>query len=76
MTIFRSEEPIVGIVALATIPFVVSILRRGLRDSRLPVGKRQILRSERPGAFAILFILYVSAALLMLYIGLDLLVGL
>jgi hypothetical protein len=75
MTIFRSEEAIVGIVALGTIPFVISILRRGFRDGGLPIGKGRVNRGERPGAFAVLACFYVAAALMMLYVGVDLLIG-
>lgn len=75
MTIFRSEDAIVGVVALATIPFVISILRRSFGSGSLPIGKSRIDRTERPGAFTVLAGLYVAAAIMMLYIGFDLLVG-
>lgn len=75
MAEFRADEALVGLIALATIPWIVWILRRGLRERQLPVGKGRVGRDERPGAFHILFALYVVAALAMAYIGLDLLVG-
>ena len=75
MAEFRADEALVGLIALATIPWIVWILRRGLRDRQLPVGKAPVGRAERPAAFRIHVELYVVAALAMAYIGLDLLVG-
>jgi hypothetical protein len=75
MASFRADEALVGLIALATIPWIIWILRRGVRDSQLPVGKGKVRRDERPGAFRILFALYVVAAVGMAYIGLDLLFG-
>ena len=51
-------------------------LRRGWREAWLPVGRSRLVREERPGAFRTLFAIYVAAALLMAFIGLDLLAGL
>ncbi len=75
MSTFRSDESLVGIVALATVPWVVWILVRGVRDGRLAIGKGHVTRDERPGAFRTLFALYAGAALLMTWVGFDLLVG-
>ena len=72
---FRADEALVGVIALATVFWIAWILRRGLRDSSLPIGKGRIARSDRPGAFSTLFALYVAAMLLMGFIGLDLLFG-
>lgn len=70
------DEFLVGAIALASVGWIVWILVRGMRDGRLPIGKAQILGGERPGAFRLLFGLYIAAALLMAWIGIDLLVGL
>jgi uncharacterized iron-regulated membrane protein len=75
MTTFRSEEPLVGIVALAAVGWIVWIVRRGMRDRRLPIGKSHVDRVERPAAFRVLFAFYIAAGLLMAFVGLDLLVG-
>ena len=75
MTIFRSEETLVGIVALAVVPWLVWRLRRGLNEGRLPIGRAYVERAERPGAFRALFAFYVVAALMMAFISLDLLAG-
>ena len=71
----RADEALVGAVALASILWTISLLRRGADSGRLPIGRAHVLRSERPGAYRALFAIYVAAALLMLYIGLDLLFG-
>ena len=65
-----------GIVALAAVPWIVWILRRGLRDRRLPIGRSHVRGDERPGAFRTLFAFYVAAALTMAFIAADLLVDL
>ncbi len=73
MTTFRSEETLVGIITLATIPWIVWTLRRGVRMGRLPIGRAYIGRAERPAAFRTLFTLYVLAGMLMAFIAADLL---
>lgn len=75
MTTFRSEEALVGIIALGAVGWIVWIVRRGLRDLRLPIGKGHVDRAERPGAFHALTAFYIAAAFLMAFIGFDLLVG-
>ncbi|HWT12353.1 MAG TPA: hypothetical protein VN231_06340 [Allosphingosinicella sp.] len=74
MAVFRSEETLVGLIALAAVPWIIWILVRALRDGRLPIGKGEVL-SERPAAFRILFALYAVAAGAMGFIGFDLLLG-
>ena len=72
---FRADEAVVGLIALVSIAWIVSLLKRAQVSGRLPIGRGQVIRNERPGAFRFLFALYVLAALVMLYIGLDLLFG-
>ena len=74
MTIFRSEDALVGIVAIGVLPWIGWTLRRGLREGRLPILRSHVVRAERPGPFFLLFGLY--AAIAMAVIGLDLLFGL
>ena len=76
MTGFRADEFLVGIVAAAAVAWIFWTLRRGLRDGILPIRKGRVVRAERSGAFNVLFVLYVVAALLMAFIALDLLFGL
>jgi hypothetical protein len=75
MTTFRSDEAFVGVVALAVVVWIGFRLQRGLSEGWLPVGRGRLLREERPGAFQALFAAYVAAALMMAFIGLDLLLG-
>jgi hypothetical protein len=72
---FRADEALVGLIALGSILWIVSLLRRGSKTGRLPIGRGQLLKAERPGAYQALFGFYVIAAFAMLYIGLDLLFG-
>jgi uncharacterized membrane protein len=75
MTTFRSEETLVGIITLASVPWIVWTLARGVRAGRLPIGRAYVRRDERRAAFAAVFACYAAAALLMAFIALDLLVG-
>ena len=76
MTTSRSEELLVGLIAFATIPWIVWMLVRGRRDRELRIGRGHVRRDERPGAFRFLFLLYIAAAALMLFISADLVLGL
>ena len=73
MTTFRSEDFLVGLVALGLVPWIGWTLARGLRSGRLPIGRSHIDRGERPGAFNALLFCYVATALLMAVIAADLL---
>ena len=73
MTTFRSEEMLVGIITLATVPWIVWTLRRGVRTGALPIGRTYVRRDERRAAFQTLSAFYVIAAVLMAFIALDLL---
>ena len=72
---FRADEALVGLIALLSIVWIASLLKRAQASGRLPIGRGQLFRDERPSAFRFLFALYILAALAMLYIGLDLLFG-
>lgn len=73
MSAFAGEDALVGLVAAGAVIWALAVLRRGLRDSRLPVGRAYIRRDERPGAFRTVAVLYGVAALLLAFIALDLL---
>ena len=75
MTISRSEDLLVGIIAFGALAWIVWILVRGVRDRQLPIGKSRIASSDRPGAFQTLFVFYVGAGLMMGFIALDLIFG-
>ncbi|MGZ8998285.1 MAG: hypothetical protein ACXW2T_05440 [Allosphingosinicella sp.] len=70
------DEALVGLIALGSLVWIVSILRRGMKDGRLPLGKAEVRLTERRGPFHVLFAIYVLAAFAMTFIGLDLLFGL
>jgi ABC-type cobalamin transport system permease subunit len=76
MTTFRSEEMLIGLIALAAVPWIFWVLVRGRRDQRLPIGRSHVRQDERPGAYRVLFLFYIVAAALMLFISLDLMLGL
>jgi len=76
MTISRSEDLLVGIVAAAVVvPWTTWTVARGLRDGRLPIGRSYVRRDERAGPFWVLFTFYVAAASMAVFISLDLLFG-
>ena len=72
MTIFRSEDGLVGIVTLALIPWIGWTIVRGLREDRLPVGRSYVGRDRR-AAFHAMLVFYILAGLMMAVISLDLL---
>ena len=76
MTISRSEDLLVGLIAFATVPWILWMLVRGRRDGRLAIGRGHVRQDERPGAYRFLFLLYIAAAALMLFISADLVLGL
>ena len=72
----RSEDLLVGLVALAMAPAIAWTIRRGLRSGRLPIGRAYVHRDERAAAFNLLLGLYALSALLMAGISADLLLHL
>jgi hypothetical protein len=73
MTISRSEDVLVGLITLALVPWIGWTVARGLRSNRLPIGRNYVDRLERPAPFALLLTLYAAAAVMAVYISLDLL---
>jgi small-conductance mechanosensitive channel len=69
------EDLLVGLVALAVVPWTLWTIRRGLRDDRLPIGRIYVLRAHRPAVFGLLLAFYGVAAAMMALISLDLLAG-
>ena len=76
MTPLRSEDMLVGLIAFATVPWIIGLLIRGRRDQRLPIGRTYVRQEERPGAYRTLLLFYIAGAALMLFIALDLMLGL
>ena len=72
----RSEDILVGLVALGLIPWIGWTMMRGWRDGRLPIARASVARAERSGAFHVLLALYALALGLAAFIAADLLLGL
>jgi hypothetical protein len=71
------DELLVGTLCLLIVlPWILWTIRRGLTEKRLPIGRGYVARAERPGPFNALLASYVVAALLMAFVGIDLLFGL
>ncbi|MBA3677721.1 MAG: hypothetical protein H0W74_10010 [Sphingosinicella sp.] len=75
MTIFRSEETLVGIMGIGVFAWTIWTVQRGMKLGRLPVGRAYVRRDERRGAFQATLVLYLLAALMMIFISADLLFG-
>jgi len=70
----RTEGLLVSTLRLIVIlPWIAWTVRRGLANARLPIGRGHVERAERPGAFRVLLGLYILAAALIAFAGLDLL---
>lgn len=71
----RSQDMLVGLVALGAVPWIGWTLRRGLAAGRLPIGKRYVERGTRPGAYRALIAFYAAAMAMMAFIAADLILG-
>ena len=69
------EMGVAALCLLVILPWIAWTVRRGLTNQRLPIGRGYVERAERPGAFRVLLSLYIFAALLMVFIAADLLIG-
>ena len=76
MTIFRSDEVLVGIVALALLPLIGWRILRGVRDGRLPLYRTYRDRADAPAKFNLLLALHALSLLLVALVAADLLLGL
>lgn len=76
MTAPPSEDMLVALIAFAAVPWIMWILLRAWREQRLPIGRDYVYRQQRPGAFQVLLLVYVASAAAMLFISLDLILGL
>jgi len=76
MTISRSEDLLVGIIAaVVVVPWTTWTIARGIRDGRLPIGRGYVRRDERAAPYWVLLAFYVAAAVMAVFISLDLLFG-
>lgn len=70
------DELLVGsLCLLIVVPWIAWTIRRGFTERRLPIGRGYVEREERPGPFKALLASYVVAALMMAFIGIDLIFG-
>jgi hypothetical protein len=76
MTISRSEDLLFALVALALVPAIAFMMRRGLRAGRMPIGRAYVRRDERPGGFNALFLLYIAAMVFLAIMAADLILNL
>jgi hypothetical protein len=74
--IARSEDVLVGLVALALLPLIGWRIVRGLRDGRLPLYRSYVIREESGARFGVLLILHALSLLLIAAVSADLLLNL
>jgi hypothetical protein len=72
----RSEELIVGLVALALLPLIGWRIVRGLRDGRLPIYRTYLDRAHSRSKFGLLLALHAISLVLIAVVAADLLLGL
>ena len=76
MTTFRSEDVLVGLLALVLVPLIGLRIVRGLRDGRMPLYRTYVDRDAGGGRFILVLGLHVLSLLLVALIAADLLLGL
>ncbi len=76
MTTSRSEEMLVGFVALLAAAYVVRLMMRAMRSGAFVFPRWRIERQSDPARFRALLAAYGVALLLMCLISADLLLGL
>ena len=76
MTTFRSEEMLVGLVALALLPFLAHRVLWGLREGRVPLYRTYFHREEGSAKFAFLLGVHAISFFLVAAIAADLLFNL
>ena len=76
MTISRSDDLLVGIVALALVPLIGWRIFRGFRQGRLPIYRTSLDREESGSKFAVLMTLHVLSLIAVGLAAAELLFGL
>lgn len=69
----RSEDLLVGLIALALLPLIAWRIRRGLKEGRLPLYRTYVGRDEAGSRFGALLALHVLSFILVAAIAADLL---
>ena len=68
----RSEDLLVGAIALALLPLIAWRIRRGLKEGRLPLYRTHVGRDEAGSKFALLLALHALSFVLVALIAADL----
>jgi hypothetical protein len=68
----RSEDLLVGAIALALLPLIALRIRRGLREGRLPLYRTYVERGEAGSKFGLLLGLHTLSFVLVALIAADL----
>jgi hypothetical protein len=76
MTISRSDDLLVGLVALALVPLIGLRIVRGFRDGRLPIYRTYLDRAESGAKFGVLMTIHILSLLLVGIAAADLLLNL
>ena len=76
MTTFRSEDLLVGFVALALVPLIAMRIVRGLRTGRMPLYRTHFERESGPAKFNFLLALHALSLIVIAAVAADLLFNL
>jgi hypothetical protein len=72
----RSEDLLVGAIALALLPMIAWRIRRGLKEGRLPLYRTYVSRDEAGSKFGLLLVLHALSFAMVAAIAADLLLDL
>lgn len=72
----RSEDLLVGAIALALLPLIAWRIRRGLKEGRLPLYRTYVERGEAGSKFGLLLGLHALSFVVVALIAADLLLDL
>ena len=76
MTTSRSEDVLVGLIALALVPLIALRIVRGLRDGQLPLYRTRVRREAGAAKFNALLGLHILSLVLMAVAAAELLLDL
>lgn len=72
----RSEDLLVGLIALGLLPLIALRVRRGFKEGRLPLYRTYVSRDEAGSKFGLLLALHALSFVLVAVIAADLLLNL
>ena len=76
MSGLRSEETLVGVLALVLVPVIAHRVWRGVRTGRLPLYRTYVRREDDRAKFGVLLALHAASLMLVALVAVDLLFGL